>query len=132
VVKGGSRLITPWVTFVFVEAQFRRVASNMFTTWEHFHTPNLASEQMNQRLISEFEQIFSEHRIRERHFSLKELGEAWGISDTKVGGCSGASQVWCSSVNHRGRLGRKLKRSYYTMRIPESVAIRVYERMRQK
>jgi hypothetical protein len=30
------------------------------------------------------------------------------------------------------RLGKKLKRRYFTMRIPESVAIRVYERMREK
>jgi hypothetical protein len=30
------------------------------------------------------------------------------------------------------RLGRKLKRSYHTMRIPESVAVRVYERLRKK
>jgi hypothetical protein len=30
------------------------------------------------------------------------------------------------------RLGKKLKRAYYTMSIPESVALRVYERMVQK
>jgi hypothetical protein len=30
------------------------------------------------------------------------------------------------------RLGKKLKRGYYTMRVPEHVALRVYERMKRK
>jgi hypothetical protein len=34
-------------------------SANMFTTWEHFHSHKLAFEQMNQILISEFEQIFA-------------------------------------------------------------------------
>lgn len=68
----------------------------------------------------------------ERHFSSKELGEAWGISDTKVRRLfKGEPGVVLIGEPSR-RLGRKLKRSYFTMRIPESVAIRVYERMRQK
>jgi hypothetical protein len=38
--------------------------------------------------------------------------------------------VLVGSRSHR--LGRKLKRSYITQRIPESVAVRVYERMKRK
>ena len=68
----------------------------------------------------------------ERHFSSKELGEAWGISDTKVRRLFKDEPGVVKIGEPSRRLGRKLKRSYFTMRIPESVAIRVYERMRQK
>lgn len=68
----------------------------------------------------------------ERHFSSKELGEAWGISDTKVRRLfSGEPGILLIGEPSR-RLGKKLKRRYFTMRIPESVANRVYERLRKK
>ena len=68
----------------------------------------------------------------ERHFSAQELGESWGISPAKVRRLfkEEAGVVLIGTPSRR--LGRKLKRAYFTMRIPESVAVRVYERMKKK
>lgn len=68
----------------------------------------------------------------EKHFNAKELGEAWGISDTKVRRLFKDEPGVLLIGEPSRRLGRKLKRSYYTMRIPESVAVRVHERLRRK
>jgi len=68
----------------------------------------------------------------ERHLSPKEIGEAWGLSDTKVRRMFQNEPGVVLIGEPSRRLGRKLKRSYHTMRIPESVAIRVYERLRKK
>lgn len=68
----------------------------------------------------------------EKHYSPQELAETWGLSDSKVrrmfeheGGV-----LLVGEPSHR--LGTKLKRRYYTMRIPESVVARVYERLRSR
>ena len=68
----------------------------------------------------------------EKHFSPQELGEAWDISDTKVRRMFQNEPGVLLIGEPSRRLGRKLKRSYFTMRIPESVAIRVYKRLRKK
>lgn len=68
----------------------------------------------------------------ERHFSPKELSEAWGLSETKIRRIFRNEPGVLLIGEPSRRLGRKLKRSYFTMRIPESVAIRVYERLRKK
>ena len=68
----------------------------------------------------------------EKHFSAKELGEAWGLSDTKVRRLFQHEPGVLLIGEPSQRLGRKLKRRYYTMRIPESVAVRVHERLRRK
>jgi transcriptional regulator GlxA family with amidase domain len=68
----------------------------------------------------------------EKHFSPKELAETWGLSDTKIRRMfQNEPGVLLVGAPSR-RLGKKLKRSYFTMRIPESVAIRVHERLRKK
>ena len=68
----------------------------------------------------------------EKHFMVKELAEAWGLSVTKVRRLfQNESGVVLVGEPSR-RIGKKLKRSYFTMTIPESVAVRVYERMLQK
>ena len=68
----------------------------------------------------------------EKHFSSQELAESWGISPTIVRRLfkdePGVVLIGAPSR----RLGKKLKRSYFTMRIPESVALRVYERMPER
>ena len=68
----------------------------------------------------------------EHHFTPKELGERWGLSDTKVRRLFEKESGVLMVGEPSRRLGRKLKRSYFTMRIPESVAQRVHERMRNK
>jgi hypothetical protein len=68
----------------------------------------------------------------EKHFTVKELAEAWGLSDTKVRRMFHNEPGVVLVGEPSRRLGRKLKRGYYTMLIPESVAVRVYERMVQR
>ena len=68
----------------------------------------------------------------EKHFSPQELAETWGLSDTKIRRIfQNEPGVMLVGAPSR-RLGKKLKRSYFTMRIPESVAMRVHERLRKK
>jgi hypothetical protein len=68
----------------------------------------------------------------EKHFSPKELSEAWGLSDTKIRRIFKDERGVVLVGEPSRRLGKKLKRSYYTMLIPESLAIKVYERLRKK
>jgi hypothetical protein len=68
----------------------------------------------------------------EKHFSAKELAEAWGLSDNTVRELFKDEPGVVLLGEPSRRLGKKLKRSYYTMRVPESVARRVYERMRKR
>ena len=67
----------------------------------------------------------------EKHFTVKELAEAWGLSDNTVRRLFNNEPGVILLGKPSRRLGRKLKRSYYTMVIPESVALRVYGRMRK-
>ena len=68
----------------------------------------------------------------ERHYTPKQLGEIWGLSDTKVRRLFENEAGVLLVGEPSRRLGRKLKRAYFTMRIPESVAIRAHEKMRNK
>jgi hypothetical protein len=62
----------------------------------------------------------------ERHFSVEELAELWKMSDDFV------RRLFLREpgvvVFHNARPG---KRVYRTLRIPESVALRVHRRMRR-
>jgi len=68
----------------------------------------------------------------EKHFTVKELAEAWGMSTTRVRRKFQNEPGVVLDGEPSRRLGKKLRRAYYTMKIPESVAARVYERMLQK
>lgn len=68
----------------------------------------------------------------EKHFTVKGLAEVWGMSVTKVRRLFKDEPGVVLVGEPSRRLGKKLKRGYYTMLIPESVAVRVYERMVQK
>ena len=67
----------------------------------------------------------------EPHFSPGEVAEMWGLSDTKVRRMFQNEPGVLRVGEPSRRLGRKLKRSYYTLRIPESVARRVHNRLSQ-
>ena len=67
--------------------------------------------------------------VFERHFQPKELAELWGFSDTKVRAMFEDEPDVIREGQPSRRLGRKLKRRYYSLRIPESVAVRVHARM---
>jgi len=68
----------------------------------------------------------------ERHFSPRELSEAWGVSDTKIRRMFQNEPGVLLIGEPSRRLGKKLKRRYYVMRITESVAHRVYEQLRKR
>jgi hypothetical protein len=58
----------------------------------------------------------------ERHFTIAELSEAWGLAQDTIRGWF-ADEVGVLRIQHRLR---KDKRGYTTLRVPESVARRVY------
>ncbi len=65
----------------------------------------------------------------EQHYSPKEIAQRWGLSETKVRRMFEAEPGVLRIGEPSRRVGRKLKRGYYTMRIPESVAVRVHRRL---
>lgn len=68
----------------------------------------------------------------EKHHSPKYYAELWGMSVSRVRRIFRDESGVLLDGKPSRRLGKKLKRSYYTMSIPESVAHRVYQRMVQK
>jgi hypothetical protein len=64
----------------------------------------------------------------ERHLDAKELAELWGISPKMVRTIFRNEPGVLLIGEPSGRVGRKLKRSYMTMRIPLSVVERVHLR----
>jgi hypothetical protein len=65
----------------------------------------------------------------ERHFHLQELAEIWGVSTATLRRLFEAEDGVLLIGQPSRRVGRKLKRSYFTMRIPESVAERVHAKL---
>jgi hypothetical protein len=68
----------------------------------------------------------------EKHHSPKYYAELWGMSVGRVRRKFRGEPGVVLDGQPSHRLGTKLKPSYFTMSIPESVAARVYERMRKK
>lgn len=63
----------------------------------------------------------------ERHYSVKELAELWNLSDRTV------RRMFLQEpgVVEWGTCETRMKRGYKTIRIPESVAQRVYRKLRR-
>ena len=65
----------------------------------------------------------------ERHLTPQELADLWNLHPSKIRRMfeneSGVLRIGEPSR----RVGRTLKRSYHTMRIPQSVAERVYKKL---
>ena len=70
--------------------------------------------------------------MHEKHHSPKYYAERWEWSVSRVRRMFRDEPGVVLDGEPSRRLGKKLKRAYYTMSIPESVALRVYERMVQK
>lgn len=70
-------------------------------------------------------QNWIEHPLLERHFSPQTISEVWGLSTDKIRELF-EDEPGVLKVGDRAS-GRT--RRYLTMRIPESVAARVYKRM---
>ena len=65
----------------------------------------------------------------EPHYTPKQIAALWGLSETKVRRMFLAEQGVLRLGEPSRRCGRRLKRSYFTMRIPQSVAERVHRRL---
>jgi len=65
----------------------------------------------------------------EKHYSPQEVAEIWGLSDDKVRRLFQDEPGVLKVGEPSQRLGRKLKRRYFMLRIPESVVIRVHQRL---
>jgi hypothetical protein len=65
----------------------------------------------------------------EQHYSPREIARRWRLSECKVRRMFQAEPGVLRIGEPSRPVGRKLKRSYYTMRIPESVALRVHRRL---
>jgi hypothetical protein len=65
----------------------------------------------------------------ERHYSPGDMAERWGLSPDKVRELFVDEPGVLLIGEPSRRVGRALKRNYYTMRIPESVALRVHQRL---
>ncbi len=58
----------------------------------------------------------------ERHFTAKQIAEAWGLSERTIRDLFRDEP----GVLKIGAAGRRLKRDYVSIRIPETVLARVY------
>jgi hypothetical protein len=65
----------------------------------------------------------------DKHFSPIELAELWGLSAATIRQIFTGEPGVLRIGEPSRRVGRTLKRAYHTMRIPESVAIRVHQRL---
>jgi hypothetical protein len=65
----------------------------------------------------------------EQHFKPAEIAERWSISVSKVIGLFENEPGVLRIGQPSRRMGRVLKRGYFTMRIPESVVERVHQRL---
>ena len=63
----------------------------------------------------------------ERHFTPTQLAALWGMSPSKVRELFSEEEGVIRFGEPSRREGKKLVRSYYSMRIPESVAARVHD-----
>ena len=66
-------------------------------------------------------------KAMERHYSLEQIGELWGLSTRTV------RKMFESEpgIIVFGNTGSLKKRRYLTLRIPESVLLRVHRRLRK-
>ena len=65
--------------------------------------------------------------VFEKHYSVKELAGLWNLSDRTIR----RMFIGEPGVVEWGACERRMKRAYKTLRIPESVARRVHQRLRK-
>jgi hypothetical protein len=67
--------------------------------------------------------------LTEHHFQPADLAKLWGLSPSKVRRLFENEPDVLRIGEPSRRVGRVLKRAYYTLRIPQSVAQRVHDRL---
>jgi predicted transcriptional regulator len=65
----------------------------------------------------------------EKHYSIIEIAELWGISDTTVRKIF-TDEPGVLAWGTEERVGRHKKRGYRSIRVPESIMVRVHQRLR--
>ena len=65
----------------------------------------------------------------EQHFTPQQIATLWGLSSTKIRRLFENEAGVLRIGEPSRREGRKLTRSYFTMRIPQSTAERVYRKL---
>jgi len=65
----------------------------------------------------------------EQHYTPQQLAKLWSLSATKIRRMFENESGILRIGEPSRRQGRTLKRSYYTMRIPASIAARVYTKL---
>jgi hypothetical protein len=65
----------------------------------------------------------------DKHFSPIELAKLWGLSPQKIRQLFEGEPGVLRIGEPCRRVGRTLKRAYHTIRIPETVAIRVHQKL---
>jgi hypothetical protein len=68
----------------------------------------------------------------EKHYSVSELAELWKRSDDTIRRWFQGEPGVAKTGEGTRRVGRKYVRRYHTLLIPESIALRVYNRMLTK
>lgn len=68
----------------------------------------------------------------EKHYSAIEIAGLWALSPETIRRLFEHEPGVLRISEPSSRLGRKLKRSYHTLRIPESVVIRVHQRLTRR
>jgi hypothetical protein len=68
--------------------------------------------------------------VFQKHYKVKELAELWHLSESKVTDLIREEEDLVRLENTEGQL--QGRRKYVTRTIPESVALRVYERLSRK
>jgi AraC-like DNA-binding protein len=87
----------------------------------------LANVAMDQRKPSEAASSSLTDLAFERHYSIAEIVDLWGLSEKTVRRIFGTEE----GVLEWGHDEQRFRRSYKTLRIPESVVQRVHRRMRK-
>jgi len=82
---------------------------------------------MDVRKQSQAAQASSSDAALERHYSVSDLVELWGLSEKTIRRIFGTER----GVLEWGHGDARFKRAYKTLRIPESVVQRVHRRMRK-
>ena len=70
--------------------------------------------------------------VTEQHFHPSELAKLWGLSASTIRRMFEKEPGVLLVGEPSRRVGRALRRSYFTMRIPSSVAERVHQKLTEK